>query len=253
VRYTLLEMTQRILEALESDEVNSISDTEEAYTVANIIKECYFEITGRLDLPEKEGIFQLTASGDNDLPTKMSLPSGVIDIKTLKYNDDSVANPSWYDIQFMPFDAFITMMSSMDVDETNVGSMTIENSLTQEFTIKFMNDRLPLYYTTFDDNTILFDSYDVSVNATLTSAKTLCTGTILPTFTMEDTYTPDIDPRQMQLLLQAAKSQAFVEIKQIENPKSERKERRNEILAQRNKHAIDRRTGSQTYRGYGRK
>lgn len=253
IRYTLKELVDRILEALESDEVNSISDTEESMTVANIIKECYYEIVGRLDLPEKEGIYQLTASGDSAYPTKMTLPTGVLDLKSLKYNDDTVVNPSWYDIQFMPFGDFMDMVSTYDNDEDTIGIMDITNSLSQHFNIKYRNDRLPTYYTTYDDRTILFDSYDADVSSTLTSARTLCTGTILPDFTMSDTYTPDLDPRQFQLLLQAAKSQAFVEIKQVENPKSEKKERRNEILAQRNKQAVDRRTGSQTYRRYGRK
>ncbi len=36
-QFTLLEMTQKILEALGSDEVNSISDTVEAYQVARLL------------------------------------------------------------------------------------------------------------------------------------------------------------------------------------------------------------------------
>jgi hypothetical protein len=253
MRYTLLELTQRILEALESDEVDSIADTEEAYTVANIIKECYFEIVGRVDLPEKEDIYQLEASGDSLKPTFMSLPEFAIDLKKLKYNDVETSDPSWYDIKYLKLDDFINMNSSIDLDGDNTGSMEILNSQSQTFTFKFYNDRLPTYYTSFNDRDLIFDSYDVSVNATLVGAKTMCWGTIVPTFTMSDNYTPDIDPRQFQLLLQAAKAQAYVEIKQIENPKAEKKERRNEILAQRNKNAIDRRTGSQKYRRFGRK
>lgn len=42
MKYTLLELTQRILESMNSDEVNSIGDTEESMTVANIIKESLF-------------------------------------------------------------------------------------------------------------------------------------------------------------------------------------------------------------------
>lgn len=246
-------MTQRILEALESDEVDSIADSEEAYTVANIIKECYFEIVGRLDLPEKEDMFQLEASGDNTKPAVMYLPEFAIDIKRLRYNNDTTSSPTWYDVQFIPFDDYLEMMGSYDIDATNVGSMELTNSQSQTFTFKFRNDLVPTYYTTFNDRTILFDAYDSGSNATLVGAKTLANGTIVPTFSMLDDYTPDIDPRQFQLLLQAAKAQAFVEIKQVENPVAGKKERRNEILAQRNKNAIDRRTGSQTYRKYGRK
>ena len=48
-------------------------------------------------------------------------------------------------------------------------------------------------------------------------------------------YVPDLDARQFQLLLQASKAQAFYELKQVENPKAEKKERKNTILAQRTK------------------
>jgi hypothetical protein len=51
VKYTLLELTQRILESMDSDEVDSIEDSPESLAVANIIKECYFDILGKLDLP----------------------------------------------------------------------------------------------------------------------------------------------------------------------------------------------------------
>lgn len=252
MRYTLLEMTQRILESLESDEVNSIDDTEEAYTVANIIKECYFEIIGRHDLPEKQDIFQLEASGDNTKPTYMSVPDFVVSLERVKYNNDTSANPTWYDVEYLQFEDFLNMNGALDVDATEVGSMNITNSQSQTFLFKFRNDRVPTYYTTFDDRGLLFDSYDSGANTTLVGSKTMCWGQIVPTFTMSDTYTPDIDPRQFQLLLQAAKAQAFVEIKQIENPKAEKKERRNEILAQRTKHTVDQKAGSR-YRRYGRK
>jgi hypothetical protein len=81
----------------------------------------------------------------------------------------------------------------------------------------------------------------------------LCYGGMIAEFDLEDSYVPELDPRQFQLLLQASKAQAFTELKQVENPKAEKKERRNIITAQRTKHAIDRRGGSKTYRGYGRK
>ena len=123
MRYTLLELTTRILESLESDEVDSISDTEEAMTVANIIKECYYEIIGRVDLPEKEDIYQLQASGDNTLPTIMYLPSFAIDLKKLKYNSDETTGPAWYDVRFIPFEEFLNMTSALDTDATNVDTL----------------------------------------------------------------------------------------------------------------------------------
>ena len=52
MKYTLLEMTQDILSNMSSDEVNSISDTPESLQVATIIKQKYYDIVSRGDLPE---------------------------------------------------------------------------------------------------------------------------------------------------------------------------------------------------------
>jgi hypothetical protein len=252
MKYTLLEMTQRILESMDSDEVNSISDSTEATAVANIIKECYFDIVSKMDLPEQQQLYQLTASGDNTLPCIMYLPEDVVDLQVLKYNTNTIADPEFNDVFFLPLDEFVRRTFSLDVDQDEVETMTVSTDR-GDFLFKFMNDRFPSYYTTIDDRTLLFDAYDSEEETTLTSSRTMCWGQVVPTFSLTDSFTPDLDPRQFQFLLQASKAQAFIELKQIENPKAEKKERKNEILAQRTKHAIDKRTGSQTYRGYGRR
>lgn len=253
MRYSLIEIVQRILESMDSDEVDSISDTVESAAVANIVKECYFEIVGQEDLPENKDIFQLNGSGDSAKPCLMTLPSNVLELYNVKYNSESVGDPSFYDLTFLGFNEFMTHLNGLNKDEdTTVGSQTVtENG--QTFTFKFKNDVLPQFYTTFNDRTLLFDAYDSAVNTTLVGSKTLCYGYLEPTFTLEDTFVPDLDPRQHQLLLQAAKAQAFVELKQTENPKAEKKERRNIILSQRTKNAIDRRSDKQSYIGFGRK
>ena len=237
---------------MDCDEVDSINDTVESLAVANVIKECYFDIVGKLDLPEKESIFQLTPSGDSAKPTLMFLPEDVLNLQRIKYNNASISDPNWYDLNYLPWDDFLDIQNGLSTTETNVGTLTIvEDGHT--FTFKYRNDVLPQFYASFDYHTLLFDSYDSSVNTTLVGTKTMCFGSIEPEFTMSDTFVPDLDAQQFQLLLQSAKAQSFVEFKQVQNPKAEQKERKNEILAQRTKHGIDRRGGSETYRRYGRK
>ena len=68
MRYSLIELVQRILESMDSDEVDSITDTVESLAVANIVKECYYDIISNLDLPERKDIFQLDGSGDSTKP-----------------------------------------------------------------------------------------------------------------------------------------------------------------------------------------
>lgn len=95
-------MTQNVLSRMSSDEVNSISDTPESLQVANIIKNKYFDIVSRVQLPEHEQLIQLDPSLDSTSPVLMYIPDGIADLKWLKYFDtnvlDSVGNVSPHDI-----------------------------------------------------------------------------------------------------------------------------------------------------------
>lgn len=82
---TLLDLTQNILSSLSSDEVNSISDTTESLQVATIVKNKYFDIISRVDLPEHDQFIQLDPSLDSSIPVEMFVPDGVAALKWLKY------------------------------------------------------------------------------------------------------------------------------------------------------------------------
>ena len=87
---TLLQMTQDILSSMGSDEVNSIGDTIESMQVANIIKNKYFDVINRADLPEHYKLFQLNPSLDFSSPVLMYVPSEINSIKWIKYFDTNV-------------------------------------------------------------------------------------------------------------------------------------------------------------------
>src|SRR6266446_8280038 len=91
MKFTLLDLTQSILSALNSDEVNSIGDTTESLQVAECIRTSYLNMLGRYDLPEHNQLFQLTPSDDPFKPTLMYRPEGINRIEWLKYFD---SNPS---------------------------------------------------------------------------------------------------------------------------------------------------------------
>lgn len=90
MKYTLLDMTQNILSRMSSDEVNSISDSPESLQVANIIKNKYFDLISRVNLPEHDQLLQLDPSIDATSPVLMYVPEGVADLKWLKYFDSNV-------------------------------------------------------------------------------------------------------------------------------------------------------------------
>lgn len=89
---TLLEMTQNILSAMDSDEVNSISDTAESLQVARAIQQTYWNMLGKYDLPEHNTLIKLEASEDNTTPCLMYRPEGCTRIEWIKYYDSNPMN-----------------------------------------------------------------------------------------------------------------------------------------------------------------
>lgn len=252
MRYTLKELVDRILESMGSDEVNTIADTTESLAVANIIKECYYEIISEIEPKESEGLFHLDASTDDLQPTVMHLPQEVSNIKWLKYNTgESLLDPNFRDLCYLSLSDFLNYTDGLDPDETWVGSQEVEIA-GQTFVFKYRSDQSPNYWTSPDDHTLIFDQYDSTYETTLTSSRTYGYGGLIPTFVMEDTFVPKIDPRQFQLLLNASKAQAFVELKQTTNDKAERKERRHRILGYKTEDNTDPRGPLYKKKGFGR-
>lgn len=122
-----------------------------------------------------------------------------------------------------------------------------------DLVLKFYNERFPSYYTIFDEYYVIFDAFDADVEDTLTTVRSLGMGHMTPIFTIVNTFIPDLDPRQFQLLLQDAKATAHIELRQAANPKAEAKYRKNAILAQKTKNDNDPKTSNQRRIDFGRK
>jgi len=87
MKFTVLQLTQQILSALNSDQVNSIGDTAESLQIASILEQTFYNITSRSDLPEQYGLFQLEASLDPTIPIMLTKPANVAKVHWIKYFD----------------------------------------------------------------------------------------------------------------------------------------------------------------------
>jgi hypothetical protein len=234
--YTLLEMTQRILSAMDSDEVNSISDTVESNQVALMLKQTFYDCASDLELPQQEGLFELNASGDVAKPTLMTTPTNVIKVRSIRYNTilTGETNPNYKELEFIKFMDFLDRQQGLRETETIAETMTFTSN-SENFEVMYRNDKMPQYYTTFDDRTFLFDSYDDDEDTTLQKAKTLCEGVVYPTWTMSDAFTPDLSPQQFSYFLNKAIDRAFVELKQQQNVNAAGEARKQLISLQKQK------------------
>lgn len=225
---TLLELVQKVLNSINGDEVNSINDTVEALQVANIIEDVYFNIVTNTDIPEHADILELTALSDTDFPNYLKLPTGVSKVKVAKYDTSTDTRVRYSDISYVSPQEFLARTVMRDSTASNVQVVTHASSVK----LLILNDKHPDFWTSFDDEYLIFDSFNNSVDSTLQASKTLALGTTMPTFTLEDAFVPDLDDDLFPLLLNEAKSWAHLELKQQSHAKAEQQSRRQKVSFQ---------------------
>lgn len=251
MKMTLLDMVQSILSSMNSDEVNSISDTVESRQVAQIIKTVYYNILTRADFPEHVKLVNLDPSGDPDMPVLMLRPDNVVRIVWIKYDisdEGDVDKPNYRYVTILPNEQFLQMVHMMNPEESDVSSMSFNDHV-----YYFKNNSHPTYCTIVQDKYIIFDSYNSSVDTTLQDVKTLCKGTVVPVFSMTDDFIPDLDTNMFPLLLNEAKTLAFLELKQTVHELAAVEARRQWRNVQRIKHTTKRPTDFDSLPNYGRK
>lgn len=251
---TLLDLTQAILDSMGSDEVNSIDDTEEAYTIAKIVRDTYYELLGSRLWPTHAELIRLTPSADEDYPTHMKLEDDVIEIHQVFYNikeqtSNATGSDDYKEITYLEPMDFIRLVMRRDASASNIETV-IDNLVGNGTRLLIDNDKFPDYWTSFDDTYLIFDSYDDTYDDTLQSQKTMVWAVVEPPFTLSDTFIPDIPTKAFPYLLEEAKSTAYVEVRQAENPKAEQKSRRQRSYLAREKH---RTKGGLKTTTYGRK
>lgn len=245
---TLLDMVQDILSDMNSDEVNSITDTTESLQVAQIVKTTYYNIIDGRDYPWLHELFQLDSSGTSLRPTHMALPESVIDLDWIKYD---VKKPSetrnrYTKILYKTPEEFLEITDRRNTDDAVV--LIIQDDTGVD--INLYTNTAPQYFTSFNDETLVFDSYDSSIESTLQASKTQCFGKRSVVFQMSNSFVPDMPVQMFSYLLNEAKSVAFLTLKQMPNSKAEQasvsQKRRMSQDAWRIKNGI-------TYPNYGRK
>ena len=217
-------MTQDILSDMNSDEVNSITDTLESMQVAKIIQSTYEEMMGRKTWPHLQKLINLNSSLTTSRPTHMSVPENIKEVIKVSYDKQNINQTSarWEEVRYLTPEEFLYHTNSRNPDNDNTDEIEDVSGVK----ILIQNNKAPTYYTSFDDENMVFDSYDSEVDSTLQSNKTQILASILPTFSLTDAFVPDLPAEAFPALLAEAKSVCFVRIKQAPDSKAEQQSRR---------------------------
>jgi hypothetical protein len=256
MKFTLKEIVDEILSAMESDAVNSINDTQESQQVAMLVQRTFYDIATELDLNEQDSVFELVASGDNNKPTLMTLPTNCVRLDAIRYDNklSTEQRSNYQNVHFVSTHEFIDRMNGFHDDASaNVGTFVLLNG-SDTFNMHYLNDRMPSYYTVFGDNQLVFDAYDSDEDTTLEADKTMAFGRTYPSFTLGDDFVPPLSPTQFAYFRNKCKARAFVEMKQIQNTEAQNEARIQKIAAKRRgRRTPDLTNQMKTHNRFGRK
>jgi hypothetical protein len=226
---TLLDMVQGILNDLDADEVNSISDTVEATQVADIIRSTFHKLEAERAWPYEKRLLQLDGLSDITRPSHLKLDSTIDDISKINYDKRRTVTgkSTMLEVKYINPDSFLKLTNTRDSSSTDVKQVTD----TSGAVLLIATNTPPAYWTSFDDDHIVFDSYDTLVDSTIQTSKTQVLATVNQVFVMADDAIPPIPSNAFPLLLAKAKLTASSALNQFTSTvdvKDERRQRLNQ-------------------------
>lgn len=232
MKLTVLQMVQNILNDMDSDNVNSIDDTIEAQQVALIIKDCYMNMVTNRNWANQKTMLQFNGVNEPARPNYLATPDELKELTVFRYNcKKKEGRDDWKEVKHLDPEDFLKLTSRRDSTNKNVTIITDYSGTP----LLIENNKAPSFWTTFDDAFIVCDSWDSEVDDTLHAEKTQCIGYVIKDFELGNDAIPPIPDEAFPALVQAAKSQAFLVLKNVENPKAETEyQKQNAWLARKN-------------------
>lgn len=248
MRLTLLEMVQDILNDIDGDVVNSIGDTEESLQVAQIIKTTYAELITLKDLPHLRKVTTLTNISDITKPNYLKLPARTSKLLNLYYDTkrDSTDDSHYKEVHYKYPDEFIMLCNGRDATADNIEVVTDFDGAK----LNIINDQAPTYWTSFDDEHVIFDSWPSDLSTTLIEGNSQAIIYQMPKWNLDDLFVPDLPAELFPGLLAEAKSASSFKLRQVADQKAEQQSvRQQRLAAQRGWKA----KGGIRYANYGRR
>lgn len=246
---TLLDIVQDILSDMNSDGVNSIGDTIEAQQVANIVRSTFYNCWNDRVWPHTASLLRFNSSTDSTKPTHMSMAEQLIRVEWVKYDSrkEITDRMNYCEVRWLEPREFVEYVMNRNPDNDNVRTVFDYNGTP----LLILDDQNPTYFTSFDDEHLVFDSFNAVVDSILQHSKVQAFGYTEPDFRMEDDYVPDLPAKAFPYFVAEAKSAAFLKIKEVFSQKDEQTSVRQKNWLTCEKHRAN--GGHIRYPDYGRR
>lgn len=247
-KLTLLELVRDILSDADGDEVNSIDDTVESTQAANIVRSTYHAMMSNRNWAHTKTLVKLVPFSSSANPTHIRISENIKELISLYYDKrkQGDTNKQYRKMIWKEPDDFLRMVHGRNNTNANVKTV-IDPSGIELF---ILNDKAPEYYTSFNDETIVFDSWDLQVDSTINSSKMQATAYVAPGWSNLDDFIPDLPEEAFAALQEEAKSKFSLRHRQIADEKAEQESRRQQTWLSRKNWSVN---GGVKYPNYGRR
>jgi len=211
MKYTLLQIVQAVLSKAEDDPVNSIDDTEASEMASERAREEYFDLVDDAEWPHLNTVTSLTSLSDVTQPTILEIPSSVVLMdyeEVIQYDitETGDTRSTYRDLMYMEPGDFLRYIRTRDDSASNVTKYTGYNSIP----LLIITDKMPTYWTSFDDKYIVCDSYHSITESTLQGSKTTVKAKKVPVWTHEDSFYPDLPENLFSTYLSKVTTKYFL-------------------------------------------
>lgn len=218
-KLTVLEIVQIVLNDLNGDAVNSISDTEESEEVAKHLQSVYRNMVSHTEWPHTRRAVTLVPFSDDNYPTHMRVAENYKRLCFINYNVSKVGvdRKVYQEVKYLEPDHFLRKLNSRDSTSLHVNTIIDPSGIELFIT----DNSAPNYFTSFDDVVLVFDSFDKMVDSTLQESKVQAQAYIIPEFRLEDSFIPDCPAEAFSYLVEETISRCQFKMRQIQDIKSE--------------------------------
>jgi|SRR5690554_1243830 len=220
---TLLYTVQRVLEKLNLDPVNSIGDTEDALLVSREAESTFYDLMTRGEWKDKLDLIEVNSVSNTDSPTELELDEEVATLSSLRYNVTTPEDTYTVirEICWLEPEEFLKKSYSLRSDLDNVKEVEYK-----DIPLLIKDDEMPHYYTSFDNKTLVLDSYDKNVEDSLIGSKTVCYAVKIPNWTESDEFVIPLQDSLYPLYLSMLASACSLYMNSEVNQEDERRQAR---------------------------
>lgn len=220
-KLTVLAVVQRTLSAMNHDSVNSISDTVEALQIAEEAKNVYYDLMDRDDWAHLMQLLPFASVSDTNRPNFLQIPSNVVRIDDVRYDIQASTDTfiKMENLTYLDPERFLDKIYTRRSDQADI--QTVLNSNGVKLLVE--NDKAPEWWTSFDDEFVVFDSFDIGVDTTLQGSKSQMLAKVIPEWTTSDTFIPDMPEQMFSVFLAEVTAASFTYWKQGLSVKDEQR------------------------------